>query len=172
VQTEKTFLTVSCERDLIDRLDEWHGTSGLRARVWHADSLIKDSQPCSNPIHRRPQRSAATVADYNANCLKMVQQARLAGGNNVKALALVQARRRATGGIQASAERVPHNATSAVKAAGAPPEISTLAPSEQDAVRIDQDSGRPRPGSLGRGALGPRPKTLLGLESDDSAPPT
>jgi hypothetical protein len=48
----------------------------------------------------------------------------------------------------------------AVKSAEAPPETSTLTESERAVLKIDQGTDRPRPGSLGRGALGPRPKTL------------
>ena len=63
------------------------------------------------------------------------------------------------------------NANAVKSATGAPPESSTLTESEREAVKIDQGNDWPRPGSLGRGALGPRPKTLLGLEADGSAPP-
>jgi hypothetical protein len=125
------------------------------------------------------------MTDSNAIAHKFILQQRASGTANQKALAMVQARRPGTGGVQAAAQQpeatantkgtaadnnlkareylVRKRATRMAKSAtGAPPETEALSQTERDAVAIDESSDRPRPGSLGRGALGPRPKAMLG----------
>jgi hypothetical protein len=138
---------------------------------------------------------SSTMTDSNAIAHKYILQQRASGTANQKALAVVQARRPAIGGVQAAAPQPEATARTRAIAAdnnlkarkylqrkragrmaktlgtGVPPETEALTESERAAVAIDEGRDRPTPGSLGRGSHGPLPKTLLGMEGEDVAPP-